>query len=125
MMERMTGAERQIALMICVVMAIVGLVMAAAGGCDPMGSHGAIVLIAAGITTFFVLRAIGEPEPAEDRTVDYYDDPTKAGLVIALFWAVVGMGWASGSRRNLLGPTCASTPRGRASAASAQFTHRG
>ncbi|WP_238370701.1 cytochrome-c oxidase, cbb3-type subunit I [Heliomarina baculiformis] len=78
--------------MICVVMATVGLVMAAAGRGDPMGSHGAIVLIAAGITTFFVLRAIGEPEPAEDRTVNYYDDPTKAGLVIALFWAVVGMG---------------------------------
>ncbi|MWB78487.1 cytochrome-c oxidase, cbb3-type subunit I [Pseudooceanicola sp. 216_PA32_1] len=92
MMERLTGAERQIALMICVVMATVGLVMAAAGRGDPMGSHGAIVLIAAGITTFFVLRAIGEPEPAEDRTVNYYDDPTKAGLVIALFWAVVGMG---------------------------------
>ncbi|MEQ9735979.1 MAG: cytochrome-c oxidase, cbb3-type subunit I [Algiphilus sp.] len=42
--------------------------------------------------TCFVLRAIGEPEPAEDRTNSYYDDPTKAGLVIALFWAVVGMG---------------------------------
>ncbi|MBN8190008.1 cytochrome-c oxidase, cbb3-type subunit I [Salipiger thiooxidans] len=92
MMERLTGAERQIALMICVVMAIVGLAMAAAGRGDPMGSHGAIVLIAAGITTCFVLRAIGEPEPAEDRTNSYYDDPTKAGLVIALFWAVVGMG---------------------------------
>ncbi|WP_417744060.1 cytochrome-c oxidase, cbb3-type subunit I [Salipiger sp.] len=78
--------------MICVVMAIVGLVMAAVGRGDPMGSHGAIVLIAAGITTCFVLRAIGEPEPAEERTNSYYDDPTKAGLVIALFWAVVGMG---------------------------------
>lgn len=39
MMERLTGAERQIALMICVFMAIVGLVMAAAGRGDPMGSH--------------------------------------------------------------------------------------
>ncbi|WP_420006225.1 cytochrome-c oxidase, cbb3-type subunit I [Arenibacterium sp. LLYu02] len=92
MMERLTGAERQIALMICVFMAIVGLVMAAAGRGDPMGSHGAIVLIAAAIMTCCVLRAIGEPEPAEDRTNNYYDDPTKAGLVIALFWAVVGMG---------------------------------
>ena len=56
MIERLTGGERQIALMICFVMAIVGLVMAAAGHGDPMGSHGAIVLIAAGIMTFFVLR---------------------------------------------------------------------
>ena len=67
MMERLTGAERQIALMICVFMAIVGLVMAAAGRGDPMGSHGAIVLIAAAIMTCCVLRAIGEPEPAEEE----------------------------------------------------------
>ena len=73
MTERLTGAEGQIALIICVVMAAVGRVMAAAGRVDPMGSHGAIVLIAPCITTCFVLRAITEPEPSEDRTVNYYD----------------------------------------------------
>ncbi|WP_417244251.1 cbb3-type cytochrome oxidase assembly protein CcoS [Celeribacter sp.] len=107
-------------MMICVFMAIVGLVWRSGSG-DPMEPRRDRADCSR-ITTCFVLRAIGEPEPAEDRTNSYYDDPTKAGLVIALFWAVVGMGMGSGSRRNLPGPICASTRRGRVSAASAPFT---
>ncbi|RVV96716.1 cytochrome-c oxidase, cbb3-type subunit I [Mesobaculum littorinae] len=92
MMQRLTGPERQLAMTLCVIVALVGLLMAAAGHGDPFGTHGGIVLIAACAAALFVLRAMGEPEPTEDRSRSYYDDPTKVGLIIALFWAVAGMG---------------------------------
>ena len=38
-----------------------------------------------------IANGLDAPEPTEDRTVSYYDDPTKVGIILALVWAVVGM----------------------------------
>jgi len=92
MMQRLTGTERQIALIIAVLTLLGGLVMAAVGRADPLGVHGWIVVAFAGAVFLVTLGSIYEPEPREDRTVSYYDDPTKVGLILALGWAVVGMG---------------------------------
>jgi cytochrome c oxidase cbb3-type subunit 1 len=92
MMQRLTGTERQIALIIAVLTLLGGLVMAAVGRADPLGVHGWIVVAFAGAVFLATLGSFYEPEPREDRTVSYYDDPTKVGLILALGWAVVGMG---------------------------------
>jgi cytochrome c oxidase cbb3-type subunit 1 len=92
MMQRLTGAERQLALIISVLTLLGGLAMAAAGRADPLGIHGWIVVLFAGAVFLLTLGSIYDPEPREDRAVSYYDDPTKVGLILALGWAVVGMG---------------------------------
>ncbi len=69
-----------------------GLAMAMAGRGDAMGAHGWIVLLFAGVLFVVVGDALYEPEPSEDRLASYYDDPTKVGILLALIWAVVGMG---------------------------------
>ena len=92
MIENLTGAERRTALLILAVIAIVGLVMAVGGSGDPMGTHGFIVIGFACV----LLAAVGDkfyaPEPPEERLASYFDDPTKAGIIISLIWAVIGMG---------------------------------
>ncbi len=92
MISSLTQAERGAAMLITLAGMVVGLAMAAAGQGDPMGAHGWIVLIF--FTLFFGLlarAAYGTDEP-EDRSLAYYDDPTKVGILIALAWAVIAMG---------------------------------
>ena len=91
-MTQLKIAERQIAMILSGLIVLVGLVMAAAGHGDPMGAHGWIVMLFAGVVFCIVMNVLEDPEPSEDRRTSYYDDPTKVGIVIALFWAVVGMG---------------------------------
>lgn len=91
MMSNLTGAERTTAMTIAGFGALIGLAMAAAGHGDPMGVHGWIVLAFFGVLFFIVASALYSPEPVEDRSLSYYDDPTKVGIILALIWAVVGM----------------------------------
>lgn len=92
MMSNLTGAERTSAMLITGIGVLIGVIMAAAGHDDPMGAHGWIVLVFCAALFFFVANAVYDPEPTEDRAASYYDDPTKVGIIISLFWAVVGMG---------------------------------
>jgi cytochrome c oxidase cbb3-type subunit 1 len=71
---------------------LVGLTMAVVGQDDAMGVHGWIVLVAGAVAFFLVGNSLSDPEPSEDRLNSYYDDPTKAGIIVALLWAVFGMG---------------------------------
>lgn len=92
MISRLTSGERSIALMLASTGALIGVLMGAFGSGDPMGVHGWIVLAFCGALILVIGNNFYDPEPSEDRTLSYYDDPTKAGLIIALSWAVVGMG---------------------------------
>jgi len=92
MMSKLTGFERTKAMLITGTGALVGLVMAAAGHDNAMGAHGWIVLAFCAVLFFFVANAAYGPEPTEDRATSYYDDPTKVGIILSLFWAVVAMG---------------------------------
>ena len=84
-MTRLTTTERQGAMLLCGMIAFAGLILAVIGRGDPMGIHGWITLIIAGTLFFVVGNAIYEPEPTEDRSKSYYDDPTKVGILLALF----------------------------------------
>src|SRR5690606_28394130 len=91
MMSNLTGAERTSAMTITVFGVLIGFVMAVLGRNDAMGVHGWIVVVFCGVLFFVVGRALYDPEPTEDRSASYYDDPTKVGIILALVWAVVGM----------------------------------
>ena len=91
MMSHLTGGERSRALLICLALILVGLVMAIAGHRDLMGAQGWVVVIFGAVLFKVVAGALYDPEPTEDRSASYYDDPTKVGIVLALIWAVVGM----------------------------------
>jgi cytochrome c oxidase cbb3-type subunit 1 len=92
MISNLTGRERSAALAITGFGTLIGLLMGVFGSGDPMGTHGAIVLVFCGALFFAVSTRFYDPEPSEDRSTSYYDDPTKVGIIIALVWAVVGMG---------------------------------
>jgi len=97
MIAQLTRNERQTALLILLTVAIGGLAMAIGGRDNLLGVHGAIASVLAILMMFVVIGGYYAPEPTEDRTASYYDDPTKVGIVVAMLWAVVGM--AVGHRR--------------------------
>jgi cytochrome c oxidase cbb3-type subunit 1 len=90
MIGQLTKQERQSALVILTALAIVGLLMAVAGHNDPLGAHGALVIVAAIAGLFTVISKYYDPEPELARLETYYDDPTKVGIVLAMGWAVFG-----------------------------------
>lgn len=91
MVAGLTIREREGAFAILGVAALVGLVMALAGARDPLGVHGLLVILCSVALLFVVGSGYFKPEPAEARLDSYYDDPSKAGIVLAMGWAVFGM----------------------------------
>ncbi|MDG4892483.1 cytochrome-c oxidase, cbb3-type subunit I [Mesorhizobium sp. WSM4976] len=91
MISQLTRTERQLALVSSAVVAFIGLAMAAAGRHDPLGGHGFVVLVFGIVMVFVVISGYYLPEPVEDRRAHYYDDPVKAGIVLAMIWAVLAM----------------------------------
>lgn len=92
MVSQLTVSERQLACWILAALMFVGLVMAAVDPHGTFGTHGFITMIFSGALFFYVLGKTLDPEPSPDRLAHYYDDPGKVGVVLAMFWGVVGMG---------------------------------
>src|SRR5690606_20526067 len=65
--------------------------MAVLGRFDPLGVHGVIVMLFAGGLLYLLLSRFYDPEPTEDRSLSYYDDPIKVGIALSMAWAVFGM----------------------------------
>jgi cytochrome c oxidase cbb3-type subunit 1 len=74
------------------VLTLLGLAMAAAGRADLLGIHGWMVLAAGVIGFTAVAQRYNAPEPSVERLNEYYDAPTKLGIILTLLWGVVGMG---------------------------------
>jgi len=91
MVAQLTRGERQLALVILILLTVVGLIFAGAGKDDPIGVHGFLIMACAIAGIFAVLSASAEPEPSPERLDEYYDDPSKIGIVLAMAWAAVGM----------------------------------
>jgi cytochrome c oxidase cbb3-type subunit I len=91
MVSQLTISERQLGLVILSALAACGLALAIVGRDDLLGAHGFIVLLASIGVAFLVIRGYYNPEPDESRLSRYYDDPTKAGIVLSMIWAVFGM----------------------------------
>jgi cytochrome c oxidase cbb3-type subunit I len=91
MIADLTRAERLWALFIFAGLGLAGMAMAIAGRDDLIGIHGWMVL-AVGLVGFFaVMSGMDSPEPGDERLNEYYDAPTRLGLILTLLWGVVGM----------------------------------
>ena len=91
MIGQLSRSERQLALVILIVLAVLGLLMAVAGRNDPLGGQGAVVLALTIAAIFAVISRYYDPEPSDERFNHYYDDPTKAGIVLAMGWVAFGL----------------------------------
>ncbi|MEC4590140.1 MULTISPECIES: cytochrome-c oxidase, cbb3-type subunit I [Nitrospirillum] len=91
MVAQLTVFERQLALGLLIALALLGLTFGVVGAGDPVGVHGLLVVGIAVALAFAVIGGIGAPEPDAARLSRYYDDPSKAGIVLTMIWAVVGM----------------------------------
>ncbi|RYF38883.1 MAG: hypothetical protein EOO38_24130, partial [Cytophagaceae bacterium] len=91
MISQLTLNERQVALCILVVIGIAGLALGLTGRDDLLGLHGGLVLVAALIGIFIVIESYYSPEPSDERLNEYYDVPSKIGIILSMGWAVVGL----------------------------------
>jgi len=91
MLSELTTGQRQAAMVFLALFAFGGLFVAGFGGADPIAGHGWLVLAIALLSLFAVLTRYFDPEPAADRSGAYYDAPVRAGIIIAMIWAVAGM----------------------------------
>jgi cytochrome c oxidase cbb3-type subunit I len=90
-MGQLTSGERELGAAILIVLAIVGIAMAAAGQTDPLGIHGGMVFVyCLGLLFLLISRSFG-PQPDPERFTRYYDDPIKVGVGLTLAWAIFGM----------------------------------
>ncbi|HRE44259.1 MAG TPA: hypothetical protein PKY87_09840 [Terricaulis sp.] len=91
MISELTTGQRQAALAFLAMLALGGLFLAALGRADPIAGHGWLVLVYALLSLFAILTYYYDPEPKVDRSTEYYDAPVKAGIILSMIWAVVGM----------------------------------
>ncbi|WP_455269499.1 cytochrome-c oxidase, cbb3-type subunit I [Rhizobium herbae] len=91
MVSNLTMTERRLAVVILIVLSLVGLTMSVAGRADLMGTQGFIVLAFSVALAFVVMSDFYAPTPDPKRLERYFDDPTKAGIVLSMIWAVVAM----------------------------------
>ncbi|MCV3736974.1 cytochrome-c oxidase, cbb3-type subunit I [Rhizobium sp. TRM96647] len=91
MIAQLTALERTYAAIILVVIMCVGVAMAVVGRGDLFAVHGWIIAAYAMAVMVVLLRDIDAPEPWEERFREYYDDPTKVGIILSLIWGVIAM----------------------------------
>lgn len=91
MISQLTKGERQSAVGILLALAICGLVFAIAGRNDPIGVHGVLVMVVGAAGIFAVISGHLAPEPDAEQLKRYFDEPSKAGIIFAMIWAVIGL----------------------------------
>jgi cytochrome c oxidase cbb3-type subunit 1 len=89
--ERLTKNERQSLLFILLLICLGGAALGIVGRDDLMGAHGFLTAVIGIAMIFAVGSRYYEPEPADQRLEEYYDDPSKIGIVLSMGWAVIGM----------------------------------
>lgn len=91
MISQLTKHERNLAGFTFLFLLCLGVSMAAAGRDDLLATHGWIVALSAIAGMVALLRGYDAPEPSPARLSEYYDDPSKVGIVLTLIWGVIGM----------------------------------
>ncbi|MFK8078593.1 MAG: cytochrome-c oxidase, cbb3-type subunit I [Granulosicoccus sp.] len=91
MISQLTLFERKMALAILFIISLVGLFFAVAGRGDPIAIHGVIVIVFCAALVVLLVKNLNAPAPSNERLKEYYDDPTKVGIILSIFWGVVGM----------------------------------
>src|SRR4029450_7671626 len=68
-----------------------GLIFGIAGKGEPLGTHGALIGVAALAGIFKVISVYHDPDPCHERLNRYYGDPARFGIILAMIWAVFGL----------------------------------
>ncbi|MEQ9637693.1 MAG: cytochrome-c oxidase, cbb3-type subunit I [Devosia marina] len=92
MLADFTRDERIGALILLGGLVVAGLALAISGRGDVLGVHGWMVFGLALAGFFIAIRQFDLPLPREERLSEYYDAPTRVGLILTLIWGVIGMG---------------------------------
>ena len=94
-MTKPFGRRRTAALVVSVLTLAVAVTAtvspAGASRADVLEVHGYIVALVGLALLWLVLPGYFAPLPKNDRTASYYDDPTRAGVILAMIWAVLAM----------------------------------
>ncbi len=91
MVGQLTVNERKLAFIILVLIAIFGMAMVITGADDLFMFHGLIFFLSGIGGIFLVISGFFLPPPDADTIHHYYDDPTRAGIILAMVWAVFAM----------------------------------
>ena len=92
MIAKLTRHERQNALILLGLLALAGAALGLAGRHDPLGWHGLLILAFAAGLALPIIGALDAPEPdLAARATEYYDDPTRLGILLSMGWAVFGL----------------------------------
>jgi cytochrome c oxidase cbb3-type subunit 1 len=91
MVGQLTVNERKLAFIILILLIVAGLSMVISASDDLFRAHGAIITLSGIGGVFLVLSGFFLPEPDKEIFKSYYDDPTRAGIIIAMCWAVFAL----------------------------------
>jgi cytochrome c oxidase cbb3-type subunit 1 len=91
MIAQLTRAERQLALLILAAMAVLGLSMVIVADDDAFAVHGGLVMALALLGSLVVIAGYFAPEPTSAARRGYYDDPSRAGIVLSMGWLIFGL----------------------------------
>jgi len=91
MIDQLTQRERRISLYLTSAVGLAGLFFLIAGRGNPIAIHGLIIVLFSVLIGMLVYRSLSANEPNENRLKEYYDDPTKVGIILSILWGVVGM----------------------------------
>lgn len=91
MVEQFTPQERFRANGILLLTMAFGALIAITASGDPMAFHGYVILIYGSGVYFLLRRSRRSSASIADRSSQYYDDPSKVGIVLALVWGIIGM----------------------------------
>ncbi len=91
MIAQLTSPERRLGLVLLALVALLGALLGIVGRHDVLAYHGLLIIIYALVIGFFLASKMDAPEPSDARFSDYYDDPTRVGIVLTMAWAVFGL----------------------------------
>ncbi len=89
MITQFTNREYSIAFALSAFLAIVGCLMGFLGRDDLLGYHGLMLALPGILLVFIVGGAWFEKDPPRRDETRYYDNPTKAGIIISMLWLIV------------------------------------
>ncbi|MCT8997555.1 cytochrome-c oxidase, cbb3-type subunit I [Chelativorans intermedius] len=90
-MAQLTTTERQIGLVLALIVTLLGAALGLAGRHDVLAYHGLLIAAFGAVVAIAILRQMDRPEPGEERLSEYYDDPIRVGIVLTMVWAIFGM----------------------------------
>lgn len=91
MIAQLTLIERQRAILISLAVAVCGALFIIVGRNDVLGVHGVLIFLAGVLMIFRIGAGYYAPEPSADRLAQYYDDPSKVGIILSMAWVVFGL----------------------------------